>query len=92
MNALTSDFTDLVRAATAKPPELIELDPPPDEHWHFHAPPGFVSLAAAGLALAALGGVQATVQELRPGHQHVQQRRPRRDQHLHPRPASWSQP
>ncbi len=84
----TDDFLVLVHAATHSAPTLTEIEPPD----HFHFPPGFASLVAAGAVLAISAGVQSevqTVQARRTGHAHAVVAR-HHGHHLHPRPERWS--
>lgn len=83
----TDDFRVLVHSATHDAPVLMELEPP----RHFHFPPGWVSLVAAGAVLAATAGVQSEVQHvqaLRAGHVQAPVQRPF-GRTLHPRPEHW---
>ena len=84
----TDDFRVLVHAATHGPASLTELEPA----HHFHFPPGFVALVAAGTVLALTAGVQSevqTVQARRTGHGHAVVAR-HRGHHLNPHPDRWS--
>jgi hypothetical protein len=85
----TDDFRVLVHSATHDAPTLTELEPP----RHFHFPPGFVSLVAAGAVLALTAGVQSevqTVQARRTGHAHAVVARHFGGHHLNPRPDRYS--
>lgn len=84
----TDDLRVLVHSATHSAPSLTELEPP----HHFHFPPGWVSLVAAGAVLAATAGVQTevqTVQARRAGHARPSITR-HFGRHLNPRPEHWT--
>jgi hypothetical protein len=82
--SVAQDVRELVHATQLEPQALIETDPP-GFHWEWHLPLGFVSLAAAGTLLVAVGAVHWRVQEQRHGARKVRTQLHKHKLRVHPR-------